>query len=155
AVLLWTIVWLGAVAALYQAAVVLAGFALATGAVQLVLRRGTVTMAASKTVGFVVTLLLIAEAYPLTVYLTRAVSSEPLRFRDSDRTMTRDSILLGYRPDTDDGAVRARRTRADGSVIYDVTYTFRGGLRVTRGDPDGPCTVVFMMDSFAFGEGLN
>src|SRR6185295_8703690 len=28
-------------------------------------------------------------------------------------------------------------------------------LRATRGDREGPCTVAFMIDSFAFGEGVN
>ncbi len=151
------IVWAGAVSALYQAALVLAGLFFGAAAVRLVARRRA-ALSAAKGVGFVVTTLLIAELCALTVHVTglTAMIRPPLvRYGDGARTMTRDSMRLGYEPAVADGAVRAVKRRADGSVIYDVTYTLRDGLRVTRGDPDGPCTVVFLIDSIAFGEGIN
>ncbi len=154
ALLSFAIVWAGAVAAIYQAALVLSGFVLAAAAARLLLARG-VALAAVKGVGFVATTLLIAEACTLAIYFSGLVIPPPVRFRDGDRTMSRDSPRLGYEPDIADGTVRAIKRRRDGSLIYDVTYTLRDGLRATRGDPEGPCTVLFTIDSFGFGVGVN
>lgn len=53
------------------------------------------------------------------------------------------------------GAYRSERHAADGTVIYDVTYTVGPDqLRVTPDNPAGPYRVNFFGCSFTYGEGL-
>lgn len=146
-------VWSGAVGALYQAALILAAAVAAGAALQMMVRR-RIGLRLFKGLGFVATLLLIAECLALIVNGFGYFAPPYVAYRDRGRSMMRDDSQLGFRPDVEDGAIRAVRRRADRSVIYDATYTLRGGLRATEGDPNGPCTVAFMIDSFSFGEGI-
>jgi len=62
--------------------------------------------------------------------------------------------VLGWGP-SGPGVFHARRTRADGTLIYDVDYTIDDRLlRRTLSAPTGP-SVVFFGDSFTFGLGLS
>jgi hypothetical protein len=153
AALAWIAVWAGAISALYQAVLVMAAVVAAAGGVQLFLGRGT-ALRIAKGIGFAATTLLIAEGFALALHFVGPKAPLIVEYRDGGRTMFRDSVRFGFRADIDDGAVRAVKRRPDRTVIYDATYTLRGGFRATGGNPDGPCTVVFMIDSFAFGEGV-
>jgi hypothetical protein len=150
----WVVVWAGPVSALYQAVLILAGLAAGAGAPQLVVR-GKAAMKVARAASAVATALFIAEACTVTVYRTGLIFPPLERFRDGERSMTRDDIQMGYIADVAEDAIRAVRRRPPEPPIYDVTYTLRGGLRATKGDPAGPCTVLFMIDSVAFGQGLN
>jgi hypothetical protein len=65
-----------------------------------------------------------------------------------------DDPALGYRILPAERRLESVLKRADGSVIYDVTYSLDGnGMRVT---PEGaPPTIYFLGDSFTFGEGVD
>jgi hypothetical protein len=65
--------------------------------------------------------------------------------------------LLGYAPHKQDFSVTSRMVNArDSTVIYDVRYTLKNGIRYTptRSDRTDAYTV-FLGCSFTFGEGLN